>query len=270
MSMFRRNTSESADQPAAQPAAQHNAADIGSAAISLDKVQQAAPGLVSLYKQARVSLEKRGLAGQRAAVYLVLDRSGSMRSYYEARRGQVSRMQYFAEQALGLSANLDDDGTVPLIFFDNRAYRPVDLNLTDYQGRIGDEHQRLGLMGGTDYAAAMRTVIAHYQASGATDPAFVIFQTDGCTRDENAVKDLLKESSNLPIYWMFVGFGTPGSSEFKFLRSLDNLRGRAVDNAGFMEAGRDPSALSDTAMYDQLTAELPTWLADIAAKGIRR
>ncbi len=38
-----------------------------------------APALVSLYKSAGVSLTKHGLSGQRAAVYLVVDYSGSMK-----------------------------------------------------------------------------------------------------------------------------------------------------------------------------------------------
>ncbi len=48
-------------------------------AISLKKVEETAPALVSLYKSAGVSLEKHGLGGLRAAVYLVVDYSGSMK-----------------------------------------------------------------------------------------------------------------------------------------------------------------------------------------------
>ena len=48
------------------------------AAISLRKVEETAPALVSLYKSAGVSLQRHGLSGERAAVYLVLDYSGSM------------------------------------------------------------------------------------------------------------------------------------------------------------------------------------------------
>lgn len=263
MNMFRRSQPEPAPAPQTPPTGQ-------GAAISLEKVQKAAPALVSLYKQAGVSLEKKGLAGERAAVYLVLDRSGSMAPYYRAHRGLNSHMQYFAEQTLGLSANLDDDGVVPLVFFDSQAFSAVEISLTSYQGRIGTEHERLGRMGGTDYASAMRTVVDHYQSSGASTSAFVVFQTDGATYNENTVKDLLREYSHLPIFWQFVGFGHPGSREFAFLRKLDTLRGRAVDNAGFFEAGTDPAAISDAALYDQLMSEYPAWLAAARAKGIAR
>ncbi|MET7361205.1 VWA domain-containing protein [Streptomyces sp. NPDC005562] len=50
--------------------------------------------------------------GERAAIYLVLDRSGSMRKYYSD-----GTVQYLAERVLGLSRTLDDDGSVPVTFF---------------------------------------------------------------------------------------------------------------------------------------------------------
>jgi hypothetical protein len=230
-------------------------------AISLTKMEATAPGLVDLYKHAGVSLQKKGLTGQRAAVYLVIDRSGSMGGYY--RDGSV---QHLAEQALGLSAQLDDDGIVPVVFFDHGVYPPVDVALTAYQGVIARENARLGGMGGTAYAPAMRAVIDHYQASGATDPAFVIFQTDGEPGDERETQQLLKDASSLPIFWQFVGFGR----SFRFLAKLDTLRGRHVDNAGFFAAGSSPATVSDSELYDQLMAEYPKWLAESLAAGVRR
>ncbi|WP_242892608.1 vWA domain-containing protein [Actinomadura litoris] len=232
-------------------------------AISLDKIQATAPGLVDLYKRAGVSLEKNGIAGTRAAVYLVLDRSGSMRNYY--RDGSVQRL---AEQALGLSAQLDDDGSVPLVFFDSRAYPAIEMDLTDYQGRIDREHERLGGMGTTNYAAAMEMVIDHYQASGSTAPAFVIFQTDGSPDSKTAAEQVLCRASTLPIFWQFIGFG---KDSFRFLRKLDDLAvptKRAIDNAGFFAAGSNPSAIPDGELYDRLMDEYPTWLASARAAGI--
>ena len=260
MSMFRRST-----QPADQPLAPTPAPTGSGAAISLEKVQQTAPALVSLYKTAGVSLQKKGLTGQRAAVYLVLDRSGSMRPYY--RDGSV---QHLAEQALGLSAQLDDDGTVPVVFFDSRAHTPIEVSLTDYQGRIDREHEVLGAMGTTNYAAAMRAVIDHYRSSGAKDPAFVIFQTDGSPDNRTAAERVLCDAADLSIHWVFVGFG---SDRFDFLRKLDDLKvpnKRVVDNATFFAAGRDPKGMADGDLYDQLMAEYPDWLADATAKGIVR
>ncbi len=235
-------------------------------AISLTKVESQAPGLVSLYKAARVSLEKQGLATQRAAVYLVLDRSGSMRNYYKD-----GTVQHLAEQALGLSANLDDDGTVPVVFFSTDVDGTAELDLANYEGRIEELHAGLGHMGRTNYHWAINAVIEHYEKSGATDPAFVIFQTDGAPTSKPAAEKALCEAAKLPIFWQFVGFGDPDAKGFDFLRKLDELavpEKRVIDNAGFFHAGRDPRAVADADLYQQLMTEFPTWLTEARKAGI--
>ncbi|MUN38331.1 VWA domain-containing protein [Actinomadura litoris] len=231
--------------------------------ISLEKVNATAPGLVDLYKTARVNLEKRGLGGERAAVYLVLDRSGSMRRYYKD-----GTVQHLAEQALALAAHLDDDGKVPVVFFDKAAYPPVEVGLTRYQGRINEEHERLGHMGTTNYAAAMEAVIAHYRETAPAAPAFVIFQTDGSPDSKTAAEKVLCGASTLPIFWQFIGFG---NDEFRFLHKLDDLpvpQKRMIDNAAFFPAGPEPRAIADDDLYHQLMTEFPSWLADARAAGI--
>ncbi|WP_079110927.1 vWA domain-containing protein [Streptomyces roseifaciens] len=237
-----------------------------SPAISLTKVEKSAPGLVSLYKAAGVSLEKQGLTGQRAAVYLVLDRSGSMREFY--RNGTV---QHLAEQALGLSANLDDDGTVPVVFFSTDVDGVAEIDLGNYEGRIGELHSSMGHMGRTNYHWAMEAVIEHYKNSGSTAPAFVIFQTDGGPYSKPAAERALCESANLPIFWQFVAFGDPEGKGFDFLRKLDDLpvpEKRVVDNAGFFHAGRDPKSLTAAQLYAELMVEFPDWLKEARAAGI--
>nr|WP_241265922.1 VWA domain-containing protein [Streptomyces boncukensis] len=222
-------------------------------------IEAEAPGLVSLYKNAGISLRKHALEAERAAVYLVLDRSGSMRPYY--RDGTV---QHLAEQVLGLSAHLDDDGVVPVVFFSTDADGTAELGLGDYRGRIEHEHQRLGHMGRTNYHWGMDAVLDHYLASGARAPALVVFQTDGGPTSRAAAERFLCKAARLPLFWQFIGFGDPDACEFAFLHRLDELavpERRPVDNAGFFPAGRDPRALSDAELYDRLLGEYPDWLA---------
>ncbi|MEU6767995.1 VWA domain-containing protein [Streptomyces sp. NPDC046853] len=237
-----------------------------SAAISLAKVEARAPGLVSLYKSAAVSLRKNRLEGERAAVYLVLDRSGSMREYY--RDGTV---QHLAEHVLSLSAHLDDDGIVPVVFFSTDLDGTADLDLENYEGRIDKLHQTLGHMGRTNYHWAMDAVIDHYVDSGSTAPALVVFQTDGGPTSRAAAERFLCKAARLPLFWQFIGFGDPDDNEFRFLHKLDELPvpgKRIVDNAGFFHAGRDPRAMSDVALYDHLLQEFPDWLAAARAAGV--
>lgn len=81
---------------------------------------------------------------------------------------------------------------------------------------------------------------------------------------------MLCRAARLPLFWQFIGFG---ADEFRFLRRLDELpvpAKRVVDNAGFFAAGKDPRAISDGRLYDELTAEFPEWLAAARAKGVVR
>ena len=132
-------------------------------AISLKKVEETAPALVSLYKSAGVSLHRNGMEGVRAAVYLVVDYSGSMKPYYDD--GSV---QALADRVLGLSAHLDDDGRVPVVFFSTDVDAETDIALAGHEGRIARIVAGLGHMGRTSYHLAMDAVIDHYLDSGST------------------------------------------------------------------------------------------------------
>ncbi|MBT2486998.1 VWA domain-containing protein [Streptomyces sp. ISL-96] len=237
-------------------------------AISLHKVEETAPALVSFYKSAGVSLQKHGLSGQRAAVYLVLDYSGSMKPYYKD--GSV---QALADRVLGLSANLDDDGSVPIVFFSTDVDAITDIALDNHQGRIDKIVAGLGHMGKTSYHLAMDAVIDHYLDSGSTAPALVVFQTDGGPINKLAAERYVCKAAELPLFWQFVGFGNTRSTQFDFLRKLDELAvpaRRTVDNAGYFHAGLDPRQVSDSELYDQLVREFPAWLAAARAQGIVR
>jgi hypothetical protein len=235
-------------------------------AISLQKVEETAPALVSLYKSAGASLHRHGIEGVRAAVYLVVDYSGSMKPYYKD--GSV---QALADRVLGLSAHLDDDGRVPVVFFSTDVDAETDIALADHEGRIERIVAGLGHMGRTSYHLAMDAVIDHYLDSGSTAPALVVFQTDGGPINKLAAERYLCKAAKLPLFWQFVGFGDPHSKQFDFLRRLDDLAvpdKRVVDNAGFFHAGADPAKVSDAQLYDRLVGEFPKWLVAARAEGI--
>jgi hypothetical protein len=110
----------------------------------------------------------------------------------------------------------------------------LDVRLDNYQGVIDRTHPtvRWGL---TDYVAAMRNVIDQHQAVLRRCPALVIFQTDGAPDDQRSAERMLRDAPTCPYFWAFVGFG----GNIRFLEKLDDLGGRAVDNASFFHA-RDP------------------------------
>jgi len=254
-----------APEPEAKPEAEPKPEPVAATAADT-KAPATPPALDSLVKSAAAVLDKHGLATQRAVVYLVLDRSGSMRNYYKD-----GTVQNLAEQALGLSARFDDAATVPVVFFSTDIDGTADLDLTNYEGRIAELHAGLGHMGRTNYHWAINAVVEHYKQSGSTAPAFVIFQTDGAPTSKPAAEKALCEAAGLPIFWQFLGFGDPDAKGFDFLRKLDDLtvpERRAVDNAGFFHAGRDPRSLSHDELYQQLMVEFPEWLAEARSAGI--
>ncbi|MGW1775962.1 VWA domain-containing protein [Streptomyces sp. NPDC002104] len=237
-------------------------------AINLRKIEETAPALVSLYKSAGTSLRNHGLEGGRAAVYLVLDYSGSMRPYYED--GSV---QALADRVIGLSAHLDDDARVPVVFFSTEVDAVEEISLAGHAGRVTAIAAGLGHMGRTAYHAAMDAVIDHYLDSGSALPALVVFQTDGGPINKLAAEKYLCKAARLPLFWQFVGFGNTRSSQFDFLRRLDELpvpQKRVVDNAGYFHAGQDPRAVADQELYDRLVGEFRGWLAAARAAGIVR
>ncbi|ATZ27227.1 VWA domain-containing protein [Streptomyces lavendulae] len=237
-------------------------------AMDLHAVEAAAPALVSLYKSAGVSLRAHGLDGGRAAVYLVLDYSGSMRPYYAD-----GTVQALADRVLGLSAHLDADGRIPVVFFSTEVHAVEEVRLGGHEGRVTAIASGLGHMGKTSYDAAMDAVIDHYLDSGTREPALVVFQTDGGPLSKPAAERYLCKAARLPLFWQFVGFGNTRSSQFDFLRRLDELpvpAARAVDNAGYFHAGPDPRTVPDAVLYDRLLGEFPAWLRAARAAGIVR
>lgn len=216
------------------------------------------PAMVDLTKKAQVSLQKKGLAGVRAATYLVLDHSHSMRSMFKS--GLVQR---FCERVLALGSVLDDDGTVPVIMFDSTAYPSLDVRVDDYHGAVDMILSKIPRWGSTNYADAVAAVVEEHRDSGVEAPGLVIFQTDGRPSNQRAAKEALRAASHHPLFFSFIGFG---NDSFDFLRKLDDLDGRVVDNASFYPAGT--VTMSEGDLYDGLLHEFGAWLRNAKAAGV--
>lgn len=272
------------EAPAPQTVAAPATAAAPSAKVSLEKrVAREAPQLVSLVKQAGVSLEKAGLSSHRAKVCLCLDISGSMGALY--RKGLV---QAFAERILALACQFDDDGEIDVFLFGKQAHQPLAMGLSNWNGYIGRVLQQHPLEGDTRYGSAMEAIRRFYfpDAAGrarssphkAALPVYVMFVTDGSTTDKAVTGQQLRWSSLEPIFWQFMGIGQGRKSkskllaaffdsDFPFLESLDKLPGRLIDNASYFSVSA-PDEHSDAALYDLLMAEYPGWLKLAAGHGL--
>ena len=252
--------------------------------VSLEKrVERAAPQLLSLVKQAGVSLHKAGLGQHRAKVCLCLDISASMHKLY--RDGLVQR---FAERILALGCQFDDDGEIDVFLFGRDVHHPVPMglgNCTSYVQRALVHHP---LEGDTRYGRAMQAIRAFYypeaggaepvEAVGAALPVYVMFVTDGGTSDQALTEKQLRWASHEAIFWQFMGIGKGrkstskalaafADSDFPFLEKLDDLTGRLIDNADFFSVG-SPDEHSDAELYALLMTEYPAWLVQARTRGL--
>lgn len=210
--------------------------------ISLEKRAETAQGaMISLLKE---SLDKGVDVGDvTAACRLVIDFSGSMAGRYS--RGDV---QDLAERVLACAlAGLDDDGDIQVDYFHHDLAGDQELSLKNYSGAVQQFTSR-NRMGGTSYAPVIRKVIKEVteEPSGgffrkkkavtssgpAAMPTLVFFITDGEPGDKEETIKLVAEASDKPIFWQFLGLGY----EPAFLKQLDNMSGRTVDNANLAKS----------------------------------
>ncbi|MEU1465290.1 VWA domain-containing protein [Streptomyces sp. NPDC005727] len=221
------------------------------AAVDLTKVERQAPGLLAPVRQAGQALADRGITGRRAAVYLILDHDWHMEELYDS-----FAVQAFAERILALSANLDDDGTVPVIFSSGREPFLEEIRLDNYRGRIGQLHTQVD-WGWGNIADAMRRAVSHYQESGAADPAFIVTQVGDEPWDKAEVRSMLQNTASLGVFWLFVGFGR---GKLAFYKNLNASASATFTNVAFYDASKNPGSVPGERFYTGLVNAFATWM----------
>jgi stress response protein SCP2 len=238
-------------QPDTQPAAP--------TVVSLEKkLQQKAPRLVSLAKNASVSLSKYQLQMVKAKVAFVLDASGSMKGQFS--KGNV---QAVLDRIAVLAAQFDDDGSMDVWGFGQQHAKYPDVTLDNLDGYIATIQRGgktsaweilPGLGGTNNEPPVMEELIDTFRHSDL--PVYVVFITDGGISKTRAIKEAIRRSANYPIFWKFVGLG---GSNYGILQDLDNFNDRRIDNTHFFAIDNFAS-LAEDRLYDLLLEEFKPWL----------
>ncbi|GKS15087.1 tellurium resistance protein TerF [Paenibacillus chitinolyticus] len=218
-----------------------------------------------LKAKVKISLAKKNIELGKARVAVVFDASGSMSSLYS--KGTVQRA---FEKTLAVAACMDDDGLMDVWFFGSKSKRFPSVTESEYENYVRNNYPAPKIFGGlgigNNEPVVMEDVIKKYTKEEPNDqiPTYIIFFSDGGIYETAKISKLLKESSNKPIFWQFVGLG---DANFGVLEELDDLQGRYVDNADFF-ALSDLDTVSDEDLYDRLFNEFPGWIMQVKEKGI--
>lgn len=220
------------------------------------------PELARLARTAGVSLAKKGADRRAAKVWLILDVSYSMKHHF-----QSGAVQELGERALAYGLNLDDDGRISVILFDDQAQLFPDVDASNLHTFAASVQRAPSIWGSTDYATAMR--LLRREAAREDDfgrmPVYVIFVTDGGTARRSEAERELRAASSEGIFWKFMAIGE--RRDFEFLVRLDDLANRTVDNADFFAVAH-PTEPTDADFFDLMAEEYAGWLEAAEKAGV--
>lgn len=243
---------------------------------------------------ARIVLEKKNLTGVVAEVVFVVDGSTSMTTLYNNHT-----VQDITESALAVGLNIDANNSIDIYGFGKSHKHIGAVSKENYKNFIQDVFLRkFSLEGATFYAGVMKEIVNKYgikpvqkpvEPKGgflsklfggntkvetvekpipAKHPTFVVFITDGdnFNEDKAPTERIIREASDQPIFWQFVGIGDRG--KFGFLEKLDNMGGRVIDNANFVRFTKEEiNNMSQEKLYEKLMNEFPLWIKEAKAHG---
>ncbi|MGH4122094.1 MAG: VWA domain-containing protein [Clostridium sp.] len=231
-----------------------------STSVNLSKEQTISK--VNLSKNTlKVCLEKKKLTGEKARVAFIIDTSGSMTNYF-----RTGRAQSIIERILPLALEFDDNGELDMFQFSNKVGKLMPVTLNGIYKYVDTQVMPYFFGKATYYEPPLKAVYDKYVVSDPSKdyPTYVIFLTDGDNFDHKQTENIIKKLSHENIFIQFIGIG---NEKFKFLKKLDTLSGRFIDNANFFSVD-DIDKISDEELYKQLMNEYPEWLMKVRAKGL--
>jgi hypothetical protein len=227
--------------------------------------------LINLQKKVDIVLTKRNLINVKAQVALSIDISGSMQDMY--RNGTVQKV---VDRVLAVATRFDDNGSMDMWTFNTGFDRLEPATETNFNNYVKNEilnNNQVTKWGGTNYGPVLKDVVSYYfpsnnpvsgffgklfggnkptQSEG-TDPAMLIFITDGENFDEEDAERVMIDAHKKNIYFQLVGIG---HERFNFLKRVADK----YDNVGFLKIN-DIETMSEDDLYEGLiTQELAEFI----------
>ena len=206
-----------------------------------------------------VSLEKKSnfnLGSHKARVFVAMDYSGSMSRYYKD-----GTVQTVLTTIMPLALQFDDNGELDVWLFDDKYRRIEGMTLNNFDNFVQNEilakHWHMGC---TSYAPVLNDMIKEHGNSSM--PTYVLFITDGSNDDKRNTDEVIRRAAEQNIFIQFVGVG---NDSFDYLKKLDDLTGRPVDNTGFVKMSDVSNIANDSQLFELLLEQYPDWLR---AKGL--
>lgn len=239
------------------------------------------PIIINLAKQADSYLNKFNLQEHNADVVIIIDFSASMSSAF-----RDGRVQSISEQLVAAGALFDENQSIDVFMFDSRSIYLGELTPSNFKNKINEWEKKYGLGGGTEYSNPLRDVRDKFfnqsgkkmgffdkkakilsEVGNVRDkPVYCFFLTDGDASDKGKTTKLMKELSNFPIFFQFVGINTGGWSSFSYLKKLDDMTERLIDNADFFEL--KGGNINSEDLFEKMFTEYPNWLKEAKKIGI--
>jgi len=196
------------------------------------------------------------------AVKFAPDISGSMSSLYSNKK-----VQEVLERLFVVALGLDDDGSMQVFPFSSKCEQlEKEVTIKNYEGFVDKEilkNRKNYYFGGTDYTPMLDEVYKDFKNNNKSGlftkkkvtPSLVLCIVDGDTSRQSKVKETIIELSKEPIFFIFFGIG---NDSFRFLKDLDTMSGRYIDNAAFYNVNSIDS-LSDKDLYDMIAEQYVEW-----------
>ena len=219
-----------------------NVIDMSKSAENLNNV------LIDMSKGSKIDMTKH-----MARVALAMDYSGSMSNLFA--NGSI---QDVITRLLPIALKFDDNGELESWLFSDDKERLDAVTINNYKNYVKKVMMNARMsMGGTNYAPVLKDIVQYYKDVEPSEiPAFIIFITDGENWDTEQTNRIVKELSNYNMFVQFIGIG---NENFKYLKSLDDMRGRKYDNTGFT-AVKDMNQMTDEELYTEILRQYKNWL----------